>query len=466
MRRQRLRHNRFCTTAFLRCILLGIFTTQSTGCEFIASIDTGRGPKNVILISIDTLRPDRLGAYGASAPTSPTLDKLAAGGVLYNNAFATSPWTLPSHASMLTGLYPNRHGLKETDHKLSEKIPTVTSVLAKAGFATAGFVSSSFLNELRGLHQGFESFHYEQEIAQHGNVIFVRNSGPEITTRALEWLSERDDQPFFLFVHYYDPHSDYSPSREYRRMFVKSYSGTSDGSTVQLRQVAMGQRKLTEEDTQHLLQLYDAEIRQLDDELARLVQYLDERGLSDNTALVITSDHGEEFMEHGRTLHGRTFFSEVIDVPLILHGPGVPSGLRIDDLASVVDVTPTILGLLDIEPPANLQGIDLSKNWSNEGGSRHTFVVAEALHEVPGDAIMIQDERYKLIYERLGARARLYDLELDPMEQRDISSSHPEPLAKLMAALRTYRQTENTAHSIPTRSASEEALLRRLGYLD
>jgi len=443
---------------WLLSIFLVIVAIQSTGCD--------RGPKNMILISIDTLRPDRLGAYGATAPTSPTLDKLAAGGVLYTNAFATSPWTLPSHASMLTGLYPNRHGLKETDHKLSEKIPTVTSVLAEAGFATAGFVSSSFLNETHGLHRGFETFQYEQEIGQLGNVIYVRNSGPEITTRALAWLAARDDQPFFLFVHYYDPHSDYSPSREYRRMFVETYNGTIDGSTVQLRQVAMGQRELTEEDTQHLLQLYDAEIRQLDDELAKLLHYLDERGLSDNTALLITSDHGEEFMEHGRTLHGRTFFSEVIDVPLILYGPGIPSGLRTDALASVVDVAPTILGLLDIEPPANLQGIDLSKNWSNDGESGRTFVVAEAAHEDPGDSIMIQDERYKLIYQRLGARARLYDLELDPMEEHDVASSYPEPVAKLMAALRTYRETETTAKSIPSRSASEEALLRRLGYID
>lgn len=435
-------------------------------CGYAQPNDAGSGPSNLILISIDTLRPDRLGTYGATAPTSPTLDELAATGVLYSNAAATSPWTLPSHASMLTGLYPNRHGLKERNHKLSDEIPTVASVLASTGFATVGIVNSAFLNETRGLNRGFESFHYEPEIARLGNVTVVRNAGPEITTRALDWLAARDARPFFMFLHYYDPHSDYAPSREYRRMFVDPYSGTIDGSTVQLRQAAEGQRRLTEEDVEHARQLYDAEIRQLDDALAELIRHLDESGLSGSTALVITSDHGEEFMEHGRMLHGRTYFEEVIDVPLILHGPGVPSGLRVDALASLTDVTPTILGLLDVVPPPGLQGIDLSGDWSSDVGPRHSFVVAEAAHENASGSIMIRDARYKLIYERLGARARLYDLERDPAERRDVASSSPEALARLMASLRAYEKTENVPEAITKRSAGEEALLRRLGYLD
>ena len=267
-------------------------------------------PRNLIIVSIDTLRADRLGCYGNERPTSPAIDRIAGEGVVFDDASAPSPWTKPSHASLLTGLYPSRNGAVAMESDMREDVVHLASHLAGRGFQTLAVVNSMFLNQ-HGLERGFQKLKYVPFVQ--GN----RKSSP-VTASAIEMLRKRDrGKPVFALVHYMDVHSDYLSLPKYEKMFVRPYEGFADGTTQQLYRFAAGQFDLEEKDAAHLLDLYDAGIRQVDDELARLFGFLEDDGLLDDTLLVVLSDHGEEFLEHGSVLHGHTQFQEVVRVPLI-----------------------------------------------------------------------------------------------------------------------------------------------------
>lgn len=443
-----------------------IFVACSSGPESF-----GPGPpRNLILISIDTLRQDRLGAYGYDRPTSPTLDRVAGEGTVFTSAVATSPWTVPSHASLLTGFYPQRHRMRNYKQRLDPSIPTLAERLADAGLETLAIVSSKLLAGKYDLARGFQHF---QHVSEWSNPPEgprrLRDPGAEVTDLALRWLEDRDEQPFFLFLHYYDPHSDYDPSPDQRRRFVSRYSGPIDGSTSQLLLARRGELVLSEEDVRHLSDLYDAEIRQLDDQLERLFEYLDGSGLSSETLVVVTSDHGEEFMEHGSVLHGRTYFDEVITVPLCVRGPGVAPGVRIDALVSLVDVAPTLLHAVDAAVPEELEGVDLSAYWNPRAqplARPYVFAEADWMNAKPDSFEMVRDERHKLIVERATGATRLYDLELDPAETRDRSAEQPEPLARLLAQLRAFETGEATEAGERAPTQSELERLRALGYAE
>jgi len=265
-----------------------------SGCRPVAD-------RNLILISIDTLRADHLGCYGYDRPTSPAIDAMAEAGVVFDDASATSPWTLPSHGSLLTGLYPRRHGAFLSDRALGDGVVHLAAWLKKHGFRTAGVVNSLWLDK-HGLREGFDDFVYVPE------EVSVRRPS-RVIELALRHLRQFDrEAPFFLFLHFYDVHSDYRSLREYEEMFVGDYGGHADGSTVQLLAFLRGEAELGEDDIRHLRDLYDAGIRQLDGQLARLFRNVRSLGLLDETLIVITSDHGEEFLERGGVLHGRTHY--------------------------------------------------------------------------------------------------------------------------------------------------------------
>lgn len=427
-------------------------------------------PRHVILISVDTLRPDRLGAYGHPRPTSPTLDRVAREGAIFTTAVATSPWTVPSHASLLTGLYPQRHRMRNYKQRLDPSIPTLAERLADAGLETLGIVSSDLLAGKYDLARGFQHFQHVSEWSSPAEgPRRLRNPGAEVTDLALSWLADRGDQPFFLFLHYYDPHSDYNPSPDHRRRFASRYAGPIDGSTGQLLLVRRGELELSEADAGHLIDLYDAEIRELDEELERLFEYLDESGLSSSTLVVVTSDHGEEFMEHGSVLHGRTYFDEVIAVPLLVRGPGVTAGVRIAPPVSLVDVAPTLLRAIDAHIPEELEGVDLSAYWNpHEQPVARPYVFADSdwMNEKPDSFQMVRDDRYKLIVERATGTTLLYDLELDPAETGDRSAEQPERVKSLLAKLRAFEADDPAEGGERTITASELERLRALGYAE
>jgi arylsulfatase len=418
-----------------------------------------------VLVSIDTLRADMLGCYGYARPTSPALDALAARGVLFERAFSPAPWTLPAHTSLLTGLQPSRHGVVSHGVALAAGIPTLAEVLEARGFFTAGIVNSHNLGDRYGLHRGYASYDYVLEQER-------RVAPSQVEALALRWLERDPPEPFFLFLHFYDVHSDYRALPRYGRLFARAYDGPVDGSTQQLRRVRRGELELGPGAAGRLADLYAAGIRQMDDGLARLLASLDEHGLLDDTLLVVTSDHGEEFLEHGGVLHGRTQFDEVLRVPLVLSGPGLPRGRRVSEPVSLIDVLPTVLALLGVPAPEDLDGLDLRPLWTGGASAalRDRAFFGEADHgNQPDDRTRsVRRGRFKLILDRPTGESRLYDLVADPRETRDVSAEHPVEAAALRRELDDHleRTTPRTPPvPLPDLERDDVERLRALGYL-
>jgi arylsulfatase A-like enzyme len=463
-------------------------------------------PPLIILLSIDTLRADHLGAYGYERFTSPMLDAVAREGVLFEDASAPSSWTLPSHASMLTGLYPASHRLILNGGRLPDGIPTLAALLKPAGYSTAAVVNSVWLKQTTfQVTRDFEKFQQIKSSPQR------MKPNTWITDQAIEWIGDAGDQPLFLFIHYYDVHSDYVSQPEFERLFVEPYDGFADGSGWQLFLASLEdefiQRCKTDfdedrcvfgssdtprpidgtsrrpefgpEDVKHLIDLYDAGIRQLDTELARLFGFLRDAELAESTLLIITSDHGEEFMEHGGVEHFMTQYQESIRVPLIIRGPGVPAGRRIATPVSLVDIVPTILHLAGAVVEPELQGHDLSSLWSDtpDPAFERRFLYGEA----PGGLSFqggspgvfriyrsVREGRYKLIHEQRDDRYALFDLQEDPTEQIDILAREPVVAARLRAEmLRRYsiRPAEVEDENQVELSPEDREQLKALGYI-
>jgi len=414
-------------------------------------------PRSTILISIDTLRADHLGCYGHERPTSPGLDALAEQGVLFEEALAPSPWTLPSHATLLTGRYPSQHGARSGDHMLLPGVPTLAAWLAGRGFETGAVVNGAFLGETFGLDRGF----------QHHVVVPADHSGPgaarRVTRFAMQWLEPRRGQRVFLFLHYNDVHSDYRSMTEYERRFLERTS-PADGTTRQLAQIVRGEIEVTPEHADRLARLYDAGIRQLDDEIGRLLAWLGEEGWLERTVIIVTSDHGEEFLEHGSVSHGQTHYEEMLRVPLIVRGPSVPVGVRVESPVSLVDVAPTVLGLLGVPKPEQMDGVDLAPYWTTSGpfDTRSLFSeagVADGVH-----LRAIRRGRHKLIVDLETGERELYDLVADPGELNDREALDGDTVDSLMAELEGYRDMEREPQLREALDPAVQDRLRALGY--
>jgi arylsulfatase A-like enzyme len=430
--------------------------------------------RNAILISIDTLRPDHLGCYGHAADTSPTLDALAARGVRFADASSAAPWTLPSHATMLTGLYPSHHGVKNHETRLGDSVVTLAEEFSDRGFRTVGVVNTWNVGAPQfQLSQGFQRFHYVLETEEDERTLQMRtkNGAREVIAQAREFLLEEpSESPFFLFLHFYDVHSDFTPRAPYREQFVAPYEGKLTGRTQQLINLRDKGETFSADDLRWLQQMYDAEIRQLDDTLGRFLAWLDERGWLADTLLVVTSDHGEEFQEHGGILHGRTQYQEVLRVPFLIAGPGVPAGRVIDDPVHGVDLAPTLLACMGLASSVKRDGLDLSVLW--HGGSlpdRALFAEADHTNLVEGEHLldmqhMIRRGAWKLHFDRHARSSRLFDLARDPGESQDRAAEQPDEARALLAELARFEASAVAPESIPRPTAQEQALLEELGY--
>jgi hypothetical protein len=266
--------------------------------------------KGVVLISIDTLRRDHVGAYGYPKPTTPRLDALAQKGLLAQDAVSTSSWTLPAHLSMLTSADPGAHGGVDHEHKFNGRLATLPGTLQKAGWATHAVTSHLYVSRTYGLDAGFDHLDFHQD-----------RKATETADKAIALLERVGDRPFFLFLHFYDPHWHYDPPEKFRALFATGYQGPQTGLWQSFKDKTRATTK--PEELQHLLALYDGEIRYTDDEVGRILDHVAASGLSGSTLVVVTSDHGEEFLEHGSWEHQKTLYEEVVRVPLIVHGPGV-----------------------------------------------------------------------------------------------------------------------------------------------
>lgn len=359
-------------------------------------------PPHLVLVSVDCLRADHLGSYGYPRDTSPRLDRLAGEGVRFERAYATTSWTLPSHLSMLTGLPVSAHGID--DDRLwgrrdaaGDPIPAplraefVSERLADAGYATAGFYTWKYLEPRFGFGPGFDvyerlghTFYSHPEVGPEFERLRAANdvegmkalaaawpalfddthpSSPETIDRAIGWLDAHvgatPDRPFFLFVHLFDVHDPYTPPEPYFSMFDPDYEGPIDGRRVTSPDSPV-HPGMAKRDLERLVSLYDGAIRFVDTEIGRLLDRLDALGLADDTLVVVTADHGEEFFEHGQKTHRNQLYRESVGVPLLLRWPrGLPEPRVVPGNAGIVDIAPTLLAAAGLEPAAPVAGVDL-----------------------------------------------------------------------------------------------------------
>jgi arylsulfatase A-like enzyme len=425
---------------------------------------TGDPPaRRVVLISIDTLRADRLGAYGAARPTSPTLDALARGGARFASCVAAAPWTPPSHVAMLTGLYPSRNGVQAVTDQLRPGVATLAGEMRAHGFATAAVIASDLVIPCTRCRQDFDSV---TEIPSRGDQVnggpVVVDSGEDVTNAALDWLRMHGARDrFLLFLHYYDVHSDYRPRPAIALRFGADPHNLEPGNNRFLIDNRMN-ADLPRPAIEQMRRLYDGEIRQLDEVLRGLFDFLQAHGLWEGTLIVVTADHGEEFLEHGGLLHGRTLYEELLHVPLILSGPGIPRGRVVPNVVSLVDLAPTILEAVGVPAGSTLDGHSLMPLLAGDDRSWQNRAASEADQE--HRKRMLRAGNLKLIEDR-SSGAELYDLASDPGERHNVAADRPAVVADLALAFQRMLPA-SAPHGPEILSDEARQRLRALGYLD
>ena len=449
-------------------------------------------PPNVILISVDTLRADHLGAFGYDRDTSPFIDSLARRGVRFERTFAPASWTLPSHMSLLTSSYPHTHRVEDIERTLPDTMPTLAGVLQEAGYETTAFVSWVYLSAAFGFDHGFDAFHEllpppdQRDSAGH----HVVRAGPFVD-RVLEWARGGPREPYFLFLHLFDPHMSYEPPLDVARRFDPSLDSDRWGYYEHLKQYIRGRNadaaRVPAAELARAQALYDGEIRYTDGELERLLRTLGELELLDDTLVAFGSDHGEEFDEHGSMEgHGWTLYDEVLRVPLILAFPdGRHAGESVRRVVQTLDVAPTILAAVGLEPIPSFQGRSLLP-LLEPGPADAWEDVAFAQTQRFNVKWSVRTARHKLIYtldtriNRFGVPVRpgfeMYELESDPEEQRDVWDEDSPTAQELGRKLEDFARSKRELsedHQLRPRSGRQRSRLtdeqlqrlRSLGYL-
>jgi arylsulfatase A-like enzyme len=415
--------------------------------------DYGRA-RGVVLVSVDTLRRDHVGAYGYGRPTTPRLDALAREGLLAEDAVSTSSWTLPAHLSLLTSADPGAHGGVDMEHAFNRRVPTLAEAFRQAGFATHAVTSHLYVSAVYGLDQGFDHLDLHQD-----------RKATDVADRAMDLLDRHGDRPFFLFLHFYDPHWHYDPPDDAKARFVKPYAGSMTGRWGDFS--ARPPSDVTPEDLAHLLALYDGEIRHTDDQVGRVLDHLAARGALANTLVVVTSDHGEEFLEHGSWEHQKTLYEEVVRVPLIVSGPGVASRKE-PAQATLLDVMPTILAWAGLPASPAQQGRSLLAPLGEReayGETDHTTDRTRKLFLRAGAG------RWKAILslspEGEQRRCEWYDLASDPGETKDAAVPLAFADGVRARALERWREARGKGGPAPAVQLTPEQRerLRALGYV-
>ncbi len=414
-----------------------------TGCstqQDFASL-RGDGEYNVLLITLDTIRADRLGAYGFEGIDTPIIDSLAARGVTFTRAYSPTPLTLPAHTSIFSGTFPPYHGVRDNGaFAVPAELTLMAEVFQANGFATAAFVGAFVLDSRFGLDQGFESYFDDFELPRQ-NIIglgTVQRPAEEVIDAALEWLEGEGSSPFFLWVHLYDPHTPYAPPEPYRSKYAgKPYLG---------------------------------EIAYTDAQIGRLLEGLSGRGVADDTFVVVVGDHGESLGEHGEIEHGFFVYEESIHVPLIISLPFAQlHGVRRSQLVSLVDIMPTVLEMSGLDLPPALQGLSLVPLFSGQPDDWRQYVYAETFypryHFGWSELQTVQDERYKLI---LSPEPELYDLLEDPDESNNLAGDRVSIFATLErqaeAMIAAYSEGGGRAQVVEIDEETRQSLAA-LGYL-
>jgi arylsulfatase A-like enzyme/predicted Zn-dependent protease len=396
---------------------------------------------NVILITVDTLRADRLGCYGFSRIKTPAIDGFAGCGLKFENCFAQTPLTLPSHTSLLTGTQPFFHGVRDNGgFVVPQEIKTLAEVFKDNGYATAAFVGAYVLDSKWGLAQGFDYYFDRFDLSRFEKVSLgtVQRPANEVMDEALKWLGEKRDEKVFAWIHFYDPHTPYEPPPAFAARYPKNP--------------------------------YLGEIAFADSELGRLWRWLEEEGLVDNTFLVFASDHGESLGEHGEATHGFFVYQEALHVPLIFVTPfDELRGVSCSGVVSLVDVMPTVLDMTGLASPPEVQGRSLLPFFFKPSRDTGRFAYAETFypryHYGWSELESFQNKRYKLI---IAPEPELYDLTADPDEENNLATAEAKVRAKLEAeAAKFIEDFGRNAHRTDYQKIDEETRekLAALGYI-
>jgi arylsulfatase A-like enzyme len=424
---------------------------------------------NILIYIVDTLRPDYLGAYGNTRVETPAIDAFAKTGTVFENAYAPTSWTRASIASILTATAPSVHGAVHRDDRLAKASILASEVLQGQGYHTGLVTTNPNVGSFFGFNQGFDDF---IELYARSDPGFVKAT--ELTTtadlvasRAKQWIRNAP-RPFFLVVHTIDPHSPYQPPEEYD-LYGEGIEGTKYGLKSWINR-----KDLTLKIKQRIRSLYEAEVAFSDHAFGLLMSELGEQALLDQTITILTSDHGEEFWEHGSRGHGRGLYDEVLRVPLIVSfPPRVPAGVREDRVAQLMDIIPTALDLAGLPALSGSGGRSLF-----EADPQGSVTAMATLSLDRWSYVAIRDGQWKLIWDKNSGQRMLFDTVVGHHEKKDLSAAYPgrvRALAKRMdELLRQYEveavalkgADENETISPDELPATERKLLEELGYLE
>lgn len=448
---------------------------------------------NVLMIVIDTLRADRLSCYGYPRPTSPEIDALAERGVLFERAYAQAPWTRASVASLLTSLYPASHRTNSIWERMAESLVTLPEVLREAGYRTACFSANENVSPVFGFDQGFEDFwifrpsqllrytawgrieDWVREKRGWGRqaMAFDGSDSESVNEKIFSWADRVErDRPYFLYVQYIDPHSPYHAPEDlineeppdaddmYRRGKIPHTCAPYPFEVWPEQEEGI---------VEGIEALYDAEIRFVDRSIGRLLRRFEDQGWLENSYVVVTADHGEEFYDHGQLGHGQSVFDELVRVPLIVVGPGLAPARRVEPV-ELIDLFPTVIDWAGLKSPQSVHGVSLAPLLAGGSGEQFRTSWLHRVDEVdPVAGLLVGTEKIIEVRHEDQVRTLLFDLASDPREQHDLSAERAERFGQLLEQLEAVRRL--SASLGPGRSESvdlDDTTLRRLrdlGYV-
>lgn len=398
---------------------------------------------NLIIISLDGLQAKHLHSYGYSLNTTPHLDTFLNQSSLFTNAISPSSWTVPTHMSIFTSMYPSEHkvvnkfsdwntktqkGVIANLKQLSPNAMTLAEILKKEGYVTGGFTGDAGVGKQFGFSQGFDTYYDAETFGG------LDGSAP----KAIDWLKQHKDKAFFLFLHGYDVHGQHQPGNGFDYRYVKQpYTGKYTGSKIEqgrLREEALanGSLNLSDEDVAFWRAIYDEKINRMDAEFNKFMDQVKKMNILDNTIIIVLSDHGTEFYEHKSIDHGATLYSELVNVLLAVHQPGQLNGKRIDQLVSTLDIIPTALSLLGIKNPVPEQtrGVNLVPALSNQSVTHNVFSETDYRLYTFKRSLQTPDG-WKFILTLDNGKKELYQLIQDPNEQTNLILINPQKAYEL-----------------------------------
>lgn len=432
-----------------------------SACAKPSAPDLPHEPHPVIIVDIDTLRASQLGCYGYERDTSPNIDRFATEAVQFAWAFSQAPNTGPSQSSILSGLYPSTHGNIGDEDRLSPEVVTMAEVFRDHGYTTAAFIDGGYMSALWGVDQGFDLY----EDNRGGG---LRVIGPKVKS----WLDEHYQENFLLLLHTYDVHSPYDPPEPFRSAFLAGlapHSPDFEPTVEQLEAIRTSvwtdePKSLSPADVAYAKARYDGGILYVDDWFAGFLEHLRELGLLDRATVVLISDHGEEFQEHGSVLHEK-LYATVTHIPLIIRLPGGRHPGVVEEAVESIDLMPTLLDLTGLAAPT-VQGESLLPLLDGRTSTRSL-----AFGESPffGQRSFVTTSRYRLLHTAKTDQVELYEYRQDPDEQHDLAAELPDVAERLRAALhhwqRMIQQSERHHSSVERMDEQLRQQLESLGYI-